>query len=87
MGIFKLSENISIKKKGENYLLFDNLNGNIYKINEVSYKILSLCNGKNTEEDIIKNITSSFSVAHEEAVKDFNVLMQNLLERLYVANV
>ena len=87
MGIFKLSENISIKQNGENYLLFDNLNGNIYKINEVSYKILSLCDGKNTEEDIIKNITGAFSVAHEEAVKDFNVLMENLLERLYVTSV
>ncbi len=87
MKIFKLSENVSVKQDRENYMLFDNLNGNIYKLNAVSYKILSLCDGENTDEDIIQNITNTFNAAKEETVKDFNDLMQNLLERRYVSNI
>lgn len=85
MKILKLSENVSIKQNGEDYMLFDNLNGNIYKINEVSYKILSLCDGKNTDDDIIKNIANGFNAVQEEIAKDFNDLMRILLDKKYVS--
>lgn len=84
MKILKLSENAGIKYDGENYMLFDNLTGNIYKLNELSYRILSLCNGGNIDEDIILNITNGFDVTPQEAKKDFNDLMQILLDKKYI---
>ncbi|MHB1661302.1 MAG: PqqD family protein [bacterium] len=84
MKILKLSEDTGIKYDGENYMLFDNLTGNIYKLNELSYKILSLCDGKNTDEYIIFSITNDFEVTLQEAKKDFNDLMQILLDKKYI---
>ncbi|MHB1697215.1 MAG: PqqD family protein [bacterium] len=84
MKILKLSEDAGIKYDGENYMLFDNLTGNIYKLNELSYKILSLCDGENTDEDIISNITNDFDVSEEEAKKDFNGLIRILLDKKYI---
>ena len=85
--ILKLADNISIKQDGKNYMLFGNLNGDIYKLNEVSYKILSLCDGKNTDKDIIKNITNTFNAGREEAAKDFNDLIQPLSARRYISSI
>jgi hypothetical protein len=79
-----LADTVSIKQDGENFMLFDNLSGNIYKLNELSYKILSLCNGKNTDEDILLNITKGFDVTTAEAKKDFYGLMRMLLDKSYI---
>lgn len=84
MKILKLSENAGIKYDGENYMLFDNISGNIYKLNELSYKILLLCNGENTNEDIIVNITKNFDVTEGEAKRDFNDLIRILLDKKYI---
>lgn len=84
---FRLQDNISMRKDGKDYMLFDNLSGNIFRINEVSYEILSLCDGKNTEEEIIKNITDKFSVSQEVAAKDFAGLIKTLLDKKYLIAV
>ncbi len=75
---------VSLKQDEENFMLFDNLNGNIYKLNQLSYEILSLCDGKNTDEDILLNITKGFDVTIPEAKKDFYGLIQILLDKNYI---
>ena len=79
-----LADTVSLKQDEENFMLFDNLNGGIYKLNELSYKILSLCDGKNTDEDILLNITESFEVTIMEAEKDFEGLVCILLDKKYI---
>ena len=79
-----LANTVSIKQNEENFMLFDNLNGGIYKLNALSYEILSLCDGKNTDEDILLNITESFEVTITEAEKDFEGLVRILLDKKYI---
>ena len=79
-----LANTVSIKQDEENFMLFDNLNGGIYKLNELSYQILSLCDGKNTDEDILINITKGFDVTMQEAKKDFEGLVRILLDKKYI---
>ncbi|MDA8053769.1 MAG: PqqD family protein [Deltaproteobacteria bacterium] len=87
MRILKLSDNVSLKQYQEKYMLFDNINGNIYKLNRLSYEILLLCDGKNTDEDIINNIINNFAVSTEKAAKDFDDIINTLLDKQYVLNV
>ena len=79
-----LANTVSLKQDEENFMLFDNLGGNIYKLNELSYEILSLCDGKNTDEDILINITRGFDVTMQEAKKDFEGLVRILLDKKYI---
>ena len=79
-----LADTVSLKQDEENFMLFDNLNGGIYKLNELSYQILSLCDGKNTDEDILINITKGFDVTMQEAKKDFEGLVRILLDKKYI---
>ena len=79
-----LADAVSLKQDEENFMLFDNLHGGIYKLNELSYEILSLCDGKNTDEDILINITRGFDVTMQEAKKDFEGLVRILLDKKYI---
>ncbi len=65
-------------------MFFDNISGSIYKLNELSYEILSLCDGKNTNEDILLKITKEFDVTMQEAKKDFETLIRALLDKKYI---
>ncbi|MGC8555285.1 MAG: PqqD family protein [Candidatus Acidulodesulfobacterium sp.] len=84
--MLKLSDTVSIKQDETNYFFFDNETGDIYKLNEISYKILSLCDGRTTSEDILLTITSEFNVTEQEAKKDFDALIKKLLSKKYIYN-
>ena len=79
-----LADNVSIKRDEDNFMLFDNLSGSIYKLNELSFEVLSLCDGKNTDEEILLSITENFDVTITEAEKDFKRLIQMLSDKNYV---
>ena len=79
-----LADNVSIKRDEDNFMLFDNLSGNIYKLNELSFEVLSLCDGKKTDEEILLGITENFDVTITEAEKDFKRLMQMLSDKNYI---
>jgi hypothetical protein len=85
MRVFKLSDFISIRREGDKYLLFDNINGSIFKLNELSYEILSLCDGKNDEESILCAISGMFDVADKKISSDFNALIDRLLNEKYIS--
>ena len=84
--MLKLADTVSIKQDETYYIFFDNETGDIYKLNEISYKILSLCDGRTTNEDILSTITREFNVTEQEAKKDFEALMQTLLNKKYIYN-
>ncbi len=81
---FKLSDSIGIRNEKGKYFLFDNVNGNIFKLNELSYEILSLCDGVWDEEMILKKISGIFDVSSENIYNDFNFLINTLLEKKYI---
>ncbi len=81
--MLKLSDTVSIKQDETYYIFFDNATGDIYKLNEISYKILSLCDGRTTNENILSTIMQEFNVTEQEAKKDFEALIQKLLSKKY----
>ena len=85
MRTFKLSNSIGIRNENGKYFLFDNVNGNIFKLNELSYEILSLCDGTCDEEMVLKKISGIFDVSAENIYNDFNFLMNTLLEKKYIS--
>ncbi|RZV40468.1 MAG: PqqD family protein [Candidatus Acidulodesulfobacterium acidiphilum] len=84
--MLKLADTVSIKQDETYYIFFDNETGDIYKLNEISYKILSLCDGSTTNEDILSTIMQEFNVTYQEAKKDFDKLIQTLLSKKYIYN-
>jgi hypothetical protein len=82
--MLKLSDTVSIKQDETYYIFFDNATGDIYKLNEISYKILSLCDGRTTNENILSTIMQEFNVTEQEAKKDFEALIQKLLSKKYI---
>ena len=84
--MLKLSDTVSIKQDETYYIFFDNETGDIYKLNEISYKILSLCDGRTSSEDILSTIMQEFNVTYQEAKKDFDKLIQTLLNKKYIYN-
>jgi|YelNatPaOPRAMG01_1025707.scaffolds.fasta_scaffold11587_2 hypothetical protein len=83
--IFKISDFVSIRHEGGKYLLFDNINGNIFRLNELSFEILSLCDGKNSEERILCLIHERFDASGEKISCDFNALVNMLLDKKYIS--
>ena len=86
-GRLKLSENLSLRSDDGNYLFFDNTSGDVFKLNELSYEMISLCDGDNSEEDVIDKITANFDAPRETIAKDFNELADILLGRHYLVLV
>ena len=84
MKIYKLSENLSLHNDENGYMLFDTVDGNIYKLNEVSFKILSLCDGNKTDKDIKDIILNSFDVSAETFNNDFDSITKALLDKHFI---
>ncbi|HBX23301.1 MAG TPA: PqqD family protein [Desulfotomaculum sp.] len=72
--IFKLNSNYSLSALGsENakFWLFELKEGNIYKLNDVSYSILSLLDGRTSFGSLIETVASQYDgVTKEEIVRD-----------------
>ncbi len=84
MRTFKLSNSVDIRSEEGKYLLFDNVSGSIFKLNELSYEILSLCDGSHAEEKILDKISGMFDAPAENIYNDFNSLINILLEKGYI---
>ncbi|MHB1680858.1 MAG: PqqD family protein [bacterium] len=84
MKIYKLSENFSLHNDEDGYMLFDTADGNIYKLNEVSFKILSLCDGNKTDKDIKDIILNLFDVSAEVFNNDFDNITKVFLDKHFI---
>ena len=82
--MYKLNENLSLRKEDGKYLLFDNTGGGIYMLNELSYEIIRLCDGKNDGESIIYKIAESFDGDFEKITEDFNELIDILIDKRFI---
>lgn len=84
MTTYKISKNFTLQgdNGGNNdYMLFDTENGSIYKLNEISFKILSLFDGNRTDKEIKKIISSEYNTETEIINKDFDELTKKLLDK------
>jgi hypothetical protein len=63
----------------DKYLLFDTQTGDIYKLNAVSFNILSLCSGEYTSDEIKNKILKMFDVTLDILSKDFNDIIAKFI--------
>lgn len=81
----KISNNLSIRKIGSEYLGLNVNNSsnldvtNAFSMNEVSYFIIQSFICKDfTEEDVVQLLINNYEVSSEEAKKDVSILISKL---------
>ena len=79
---YKIKPNYYFHKYLNKIFIAKNANANI-KINYVHYDILQLCNGENTYNDILEQISKAynFTIIDKEAVNVLNNCLQNLIDK------
>lgn len=77
-----------LKKSAENIVLdngqsviFDSASGNTHVLDETGSRILSLCDGTNTAEDIINHLVEEFNTSAEIIRPDVEDFFSELLEK------
>ena len=81
--IFKLSDDWNLHQedlKEKKYYLFNVKDGDIVKLNEVSFEILKIIDGIKTLQDFHNIIFSKFSVDKEVLWKDIFSLIEKCIE-------
>ena len=82
--IFKLNSNYSLSALGSEkskHWLFELNEGNIYRLNEVSFYMLSLLDGRNTFAGIVKAVSNRYDGASkDEIIQDSNKFFIQCLE-------
>ncbi len=82
--IYKLDEKFSLRSDENGYMLFNTDAGDIYRLNEVSFNILSLCDGNKTDKEIKDIITGLFDVSVEVFSNDFDNIMKDISSKHFV---
>lgn len=75
--MYKKKFGISIIRKNNQYYIIDGLQ--IYQANELSARILALCNGENSETEIVEKLSQKFSVSKLILQKDVSEFLTELL--------
>ena len=81
---FEISNNINISNDDEYFNEDDrfivlNPYGSLLSFNKVGYEILKLCDGFNTESEIVKKIEDIYEIDSSVLEKDINLCIQQLM--------
>lgn len=76
--MYKRKIGVSIIQKDNQFYIIDG--SQIYKGNELSARILALCNGKNSENEIIEKLAQKFPVSKQVLETDVNNFLNELIE-------
>jgi|GEM_PF-904226 len=82
--VFALSDNFSLFKgnfKEKRFQLFNIECGSIYKLNEVSYDILSLFDGEKSVQGVLNELKKLYNVDHEELQNDLYKLVREWVKK------
>ncbi|MFH1562642.1 MAG: PqqD family protein [Nitrospirota bacterium] len=88
--VFILSEDYSlynVELKEKKYWLFNVKDGGNFKLNEVSYYILSRCDGKSKVEEIKKELVYKYNIDKEVVIKDFEEFAADCLFRKIIKKI
>ncbi|MGE5342309.1 MAG: PqqD family protein [Candidatus Omnitrophota bacterium] len=80
--IYRLSDNYSLFKgdfKEKRFQLFNIADGTIYKLNEVSYDMLSLFDGERNIEEIFNRLITMYDIEPEQLKQDFYTMVNSWL--------
>jgi len=82
--IYRLSDSFSLYKsdiKEKIYYLFNVSDGTIYRLNEVSYDMLSQFDGRQTVGEVLHFLLNLYNVQAQEIERDLNEKIQQWLDK------
>lgn len=81
----KPSEDVVWKKNKEKTILFDARSGRLFELSETAACIWELCDGKNTEDDIVSILAKEFNKDEEDIRGDITEFMEEMYKRGFLA--
>lgn len=82
--IYRLSDSFSLYKsdiKEKIYYLFNVSDGTIYRLNEVSYDMLSQFDGRQAVGDVLQSLLNLYDVQVQEIESDLNKKISQWLDK------
>lgn len=84
----KLNNNIIFREEGKDGILFDSEKGEFSMLNSTAVLIIKMCNGKNTEEDIINQILEKYNYSYKkQIIKDVKQFLEYLIKNNFILKV
>ncbi len=77
----KASEDVVWKKNNEKIVLFDARSGKLFELSETAACIWELCNGKNTEDDIVSILAKEFNKDEADIRGDILEFMEEMCKK------
>ena len=77
----KASEDVVWKKNNEKIVLFDARSGKLFELSETASCIWELCDGKNTEDDIVSILAKEFNKSEDDIREDVTEFMEEMYKR------
>lgn len=73
------TNNNKIRQEEDDRFIVLNPYGSLLSFNKVGYEILKLCDGFNTESDIVKKLEDIYEIDSSVLAKDINLCIQQLM--------
>lgn len=85
--IFKLNESVAVRGLGEKCWAFDTASGKQYRLNELSYDILSMLDGEKDICSITDILLKQYNVDREILLSDILMFMEKAIDKKLVREV
>lgn len=77
----KTSEDVVWKKNNDKIVLFDARSGKLFELSETAACIWELCNGKNSESDIVSILAKEFARDENEIRGDIMEFLEDMYKK------
>ena len=81
---YKQNKDIIFRQEGDEAIMFNPGNSDVVVINSTGCFIWSMCNGRNTRDNIIAKMAEEFDVSEEKACKDLVNFISGLEKRNFI---
>jgi len=85
--VYKQNKEVIFRQEQEEAILFNPDNSDIVFINSTGCFIWDLCNGKNSQKDIIDTMLNEFDTTKDKAEEDLSKFLSDLESRKFVEKV
>ena len=84
---YKQNKDIIFRQEGDEAIIFNPDNSDVVVINSTGCFIWSMCNGKNTRDNIVSKMVEEFDVSEEKACKDLADFISDLEKRNFIEKI
>lgn len=83
----KICPDMMIRKERNFAFLFDKKRSRLYKLNETGMKILELCNGRNSQKDIIEHFKAKHGELSVDDIDSIRLFLRQSKKNFLVVEV